>query len=393
MMKRLIQLTLFVVLGFGVLASCQSDQSAKAGEGEKIVKAVVKRPVRNLYYSGSLMPLHMKSVISPVAGRVEKLNFVYGQHVKNGEPLVVLNSTSLTQSFQQNVTDYLQKKSALANALQDFQGSQALYKAGVISREDYQTSQTQYRTAELNFYQARYTMEKTLLTAGVDPKDIEKLTLGDIKEIQKILQRQFKHIVVSANGEGIALFPESSGSGDDKVQRLSLGLEVKQGQLLVVIGDLKGLSSHFQVDETIVNHIKAGMPVDVTGSAFPNITLKGYIAAVSSQAKDDDSSSGSSEFPVLIRVPTLTVAQRSIIKVGMTAKIHIAIKQPPMVMLPIDAVFQDNGQASVILISKSGQRKTVPVVTGFTTETDVAIVSGVNAGDQVVIQQKAAAND
>lgn len=389
MRSRILFLLVTVFIAMTVLVSCQDDQSSK--QTDKIVTATLKRPIRNLFYSGDLMPLTMTSVLSPAEGRIQKIDFNYGQYIEKGAGLVMIDSLTLTQNFQKSVTDYLQKKSALANALEESQASKALYKAGVISREAFLTSQTQYRTSELNFYQSRFAMEKILLQAGVDPQDIEKLTLGDIEEIQKLLQRQFKHIVVSANAKGIALFPVSSDSSDEKVTRLTLGSAVKQGQLLLMIGDLRGLSARIQVDETVVNHIKKGMPVTVTGSAFPNMILKGNIAAVSSQAKNDQSNQGPSEFPVLIKIPNLTKAQRKIIKVGMSAKIQIAIQQPSMLMLPLNAVSQKKGQAVVTLVTKAGKHKTVLVITGFTTETDVAIVSGVKAGDRVLVRSKAAA--
>jgi len=69
----------------------------------------------------------------------------------------------------------------------------------------------------------------------------------------------------------------------------------------------------------------------------------------------------------------------------MTSKIEIDIKKQPVIMVPIAAVFRKNGGAGVTIIDKSGKRRVVSVVTGFTTPTQVAIVSGVKDGDRVVV--------
>lgn len=392
MRKRIVSGIVFLMMTFVVLTGftrCQSERSSK--KKEQIVTAKTKRPVRSLFYSGDLMPLAMDSVLSPVAGHIKKMHFSYGQYVKKGALLLTIDSMTLTQNFQKSVTDYLQKKSALGDALRQFQASQALAKAGVISQQEFLTSQTQYRTADLDFYQSRFAMEKILVQAGVNPKEIETLTLGDTKAIRKLLQRRFKHIVVLANAEGIILFPISTEASTTKATLLSLGVAVKQEQLLLTIGDLRGFSTHIQVDETVVNTIKKGMPVTLTGSAFPNRVLKGHVATVSSQAKSNQLGQGLSEFPVLIQIPHLTTAERHTIKVGMSAKIRIAIRQPSMLMLPLNAVSQQKGKTVVTLVTKSGQHKVIPVKTGFTTETEVAIISGIKTGDRVLIKSKVAA--
>lgn len=385
-MKRffIMSLLFFVAL----LAACQDQSSDKTEKKAEIVVAKFQKPTQKLYYSGVLSPLTMESILSPVEGRITALNFNYGQFVSTGQELFSIDSRGLTQDYRKSIADYLQKKSAYTNSLEEFRGSKALYKAGVISREEFVNSRSQYRTNQLNYTQSRYAMEKILLKARIDPKEIEQLTIEDATKVSQLLRRQFKHIVIRSTANGIALFPiQSGGSSDNNAKRLSLGDSVKQGQLLLTVGDLTGLSTYIQVNEMNINQIEQGMPAIVTVSAFPNMKFKGYVAAVSSQAKTGNQNDGLSEFPVLIKVPHITTKQQKVIRVGMTAKVVIMIQQQPTILLPINAVFEKGNESMVTVINRLGHRKSVPVVVGFTTPTKVSIVSGIKPGDRVVIPE------
>lgn len=387
-MPKLLVRWLGIFIFFSLLMGCDDQQKNDVNQKkETIVTAKTKTPTIHLYFSGVLQPLEMLSVLSPVSGRIVKLSFNYGQYVVKEQPLVILSSVTLTGNYRKTISDYLQKKSTYENGLEDFQGTEALYRAGVISREEYMTARSQYQTNRLNYYQSRFAMEKILHRAGIDPGEIEGLTLADTNKVNRLLQRQFQHIVVKADGSGIALYPlkDDSGSGGGSSKLLAVGGEVKQGQLMLLIGDLSGLSTMIQVSEVNINRIKRGMPAVITSSAFPRIVLHGNVSAVSSQAQASQESSGLAMFQVLVKIPNLTQKQRETIRVGMTAKVAIDVKQHSVVMLPIAAVSQKGGRAVVTIIDKTGKRRTVPVLTGFTTPTEVSVIQGVKDGDRVVV--------
>lgn len=390
MMRRILLLCMSIF--FCLLSACHDQTSDQKKNTETIVTAKMQKPVERLYYSGSLKPITMNSILSPVAGRIAKVYFSYGQYVKKGQPLFAIDSSGLTQDFRKSIADYLQKKSAYQNSQEEFRGSTALYKAGVISRQEFISSRSKYRNDQLSYYQSQYAMEKILVKAGVDPRDIEELTLEDTGKINHILQKQFKHILVRSDADGIALFPIKSAShdengGDDK--QVESGSSVKQGQLLLMIGDLNGMSTEIHVNEVNVNRIHKGMSAVVTGSAFPGIRLKAFVDSVSSQAKNSQGSSSVSEFPVQIKIPAITKKERDIIHVGMSAKVELQIAPDPSILLPINAVYVKDGRSMVTIISKQGKRIKKPVIIGFTTPTQVSIASGVKPGDKVVVSEDA----
>lgn len=402
MEKKLIKLFLliFVITFSSLLMSCQNKQKQQAQKKETIIVAKLKTPVTRLFFHGTLMPIDNIPVVSPVDGRLAEIKFIYGEEVIKGELLARINSSQLADDYRKAVSDYLQKKDAYATSEQSYQGSLALYKAGIISKEEFLSEQSQYENTVLSFFQSRYELEKVLAKAKINISEIEKLTLKDVDQIDKVLRRSFSRINVYSPGTGVALFPvDDSSSGDgsgnggsssgQKSGRLVIGTELKAGQLMLNIGDLRGLSAKITVSEININRIKVNMKASVTGDAFPGITLKGYVAQVSSQANPQasggDGQSNLSMFNVLIKVPHITKEQRKIIHVGMTAKIEIDIKEKSRVMLPIKAITSKNGE-NFVTVLKNGIKKQVAVTVGSTTpEGEISVHSGIKPGDKVVI--------
>lgn len=206
-----------------------------------------------------------------------------------------------------------------------------------------------------------------------------------------ILERRFQHIEIPATGSGVALFPTAkvNSVGGSTSGKLTVGDAVKEGDLLLSIGDLTGLSAAFDVSEVDIDRIHKDMAVIVTGSAFPGAALKGTVTAVSVQASQGDGGGGGlSMFSVKIDIPKVDPKVMEKIRVGMTAKFEIDIKGAPHIMLPVNAVSQLNGNNVVMVLGANGKSKAVPVLVGDTSPTQIVIINGVNVGDKILVPIK-----
>ena len=389
-MSILKNITLFVTFAIFV-AGCHGSDKKKLAEKEQIVVAKMQTPVQRLYFTGSLSPIATMPVVSPVDGNIVSRNFEYGERVEQGRELFVIDSKTLAENYRKAVNDFIQKKQSYESGKTTFQGTQALFKAGVVAKNDYDNAKTGYENKELDFLQSKYSLEKILKTANVDvnkvsSQKIESLTLADTTKVNALLERHFRNIEIFAPGSGVALFPKKLMSGAAEISgKLETGTSIKEGQLLLSIGDLSGLSAEFNVSEVDIDRIKDKMPVLVTGSAFPGAELKGYVSAVSVQATQGGGGGGLSMYSVSTKIPKVDPEVMKKIRVGMTAKFEIDIKGEPRIMLPVDAVFEDNGRSVVTILDAKNKSHIVPVMTGITTPTDVVIVSGVKPGDKILI--------
>lgn len=390
-MKKWMSITLMSAAGMAVLMLSGCDSSTNANQSKvktHIITAKKTVTTSNLYYKGTIEPINIISAISPVEGRVAKMGFAYGQKISKGQKLISINSQTLSQNFRTAISDYLTQKNSLENQKVTYAGSQALYKAGVVQESSFLNDKTSYETALMTYFQKKIALEKVLKQVGLQAKQFESLTLSNSQKVNKVLSKHFADIPVYAPGSGVALFPiaqpNNSGSNDTNGEKLIVGSEVKQGQLILSIGDLTGYTVSFKVSEIDVNRLHKGFKVTVTGAAFPGIKLKGVITSVASQAMKG-SSANVSQFSVTVKIPKVSAKAQKNIHIGMTAKVNIGIKNPAQIMLPIAAVSQVNGKSVVTIMQKDGSKKQVSVTTGQTTLTNVAILSGIQSGDKVVV--------
>lgn len=341
-----------------------------------------------LYFSGFVQPIKTSICISPIDGTISKLFFTYGQAIKKNQLLLTLVSGELTKNYQDSLADYLSNKQKYMANQATFLGSHYLYKKGLISKNDYLNAINDLQDSDLNYIQARIQLESLLKIIGLSKNEIELLKIGDAAAIQKALVKSIGAIPIYAQTTGIALLPpkENASAQDDSNATISVGNAVKTGEGLVMLGDMSGLSISISVDEININQLQTGMPALITSAAFPNLVLHGLIKNLSAQADDQNQSAGLPSFSVLIVVPHLTLAEQAQIRVGVSAQVTILITHPKTIFIPISAVMQKNGLAYVTIIDKkTKQLRAVVIKTGVTTLNKVAVLQGLQTGDEVVL--------
>ena len=175
----------------------------------------------------------------------------------------------------------------------------------------------------------------------------------------------------------------SAGTGNE----LKRGASVNQGDLLLTIGDLQGLTIVGRVDEVDVTRLRPGQAATIAGDAFPGIELRGTVVRVSSQAVPRGDGHGVPLFEVAAAVESLTEEQRRVLRLGMSATLEVVVYENDHALLvPIDAVEVDgNARRLLVRDRATGEVRLVEVRTGITTLSSVEIVDGIAAGDTIVL--------
>ncbi|MCH9744321.1 MAG: efflux RND transporter periplasmic adaptor subunit, partial [Gammaproteobacteria bacterium] len=245
MKKRVLFTLVLLSLGMAVLSGCDKKDEKKTAATLDVVTAKLSKPIMVLHYSGAVNPLTTNAVISPVDGRIAKLDFEYGRTVKKGAVIVSLSSDTLADDFKKAVNTYLQKKDAYFTGKMSFSGTQMLYKAGVTEKSSYLDEKSTFDGKTLDYLQSVYDLQKILSKVHVDPDTVLNLSISDTKQVNQLLRKQFSDIPVKANASGIALFPiqsqdDQQNSSDNKSGKLVVGSAVKKGQSILNIGDMSG---------------------------------------------------------------------------------------------------------------------------------------------------------
>lgn len=132
-----------------------------------------------------------------------------------------------------------------------------------------------------------------------------------------------------------------------------------------------------QVDDVDILLVKQGAPVDVSVDALPGKVFEGEVENVATRGTDEK---GVARFEVTIKVnggPEL--------KPGMQAKAYIKAGNAEGVLLvPLEAVFQEDGQNKVEVLEADGTPKVVTVELGLMNDKVAEVKSGLSEGQKVI---------
>ncbi|NTU80528.1 MAG: efflux RND transporter periplasmic adaptor subunit [Chloroflexales bacterium] len=163
---------------------------------------------------------------------------------------------------------------------------------------------------------------------------------------------------------------------------------------IIALVDLSSFHVDLPVDELDIAQVKEGQRVNVDLDAIPGQTFGGTVTNVAPLATRSDT--GTTTYEV-----TVTIDQESVgVRPGMTAVIEIITEEKQgVVLVPRRAVRAEGGQSFVLVPSPTqqpqptapGQTAALPgerraVTIGLSNSEFVEIVSGLSAGDKVLVQ-------
>lgn len=382
MVKPIFKSVIFLLGVAVMLAACNGDDKNKKTVQNEIITVAPNALASSYYYTGMIQPIKAVVVTSPAEGVIEEMSFHYGDTVHAKQPLFTIYSDKFQSEYKTALMQYIKAKTEFNNSQGQLSEAEFLHKNELISDDDFKAKQTTFYTAQLALVQAEDTLTTMLKQMNVKGFNFHALTIKDIDKITQALHShdnsQKLHVFSSA--AGVALVPMKNDDG--QVKKLAKGEQVKQGDVLAMIGDVSGLTIQINVNEFNINQLKIGQKVKVTGTAFPQFILEGKIASLDRQGQV--SQGGVPVFPVEVIVPTLTAEQQALIHVGMSAKVEIKIEEESVMTVPFAAVFEKNGTTHVTM-QKDNHLVEVPVKVGKTTPTAVVIEANLRKGEKIVV--------
>ncbi len=375
---------LSVILMVINLTSCGEEKAQQLNENKLKTYVVTAKSLHKLlHFTGTVQPIREHSIVSPMEAVVDKMNFHYGQRVKKGEVVITLNSNELQKQYNDILTDYLKAKDNYTITRAKFRGTEELWDAGLLSKNNYLSEKSSVDTARVTLMQASRKLTELLekMDENNNSSHLSNLSLADFNKIKKILTANHNLIHLKATGDGVMLYPPKSG--EDKAARINVGSAVKSGQVIALIGDLQGISVEIDVPEVDIDKIHPGMKANISGVAFGKHHLNGSLVLVNAQASNS-TSGGLPSFTALVEVKHLTQGQQQWIKVGMSAAIELTVDSEKQLLIPIAAVKREQGNSVVRIKSSQGRIEKRIVTTGAAQADSVVIETGLKEGDVVV---------
>lgn len=384
MKNRLLVSSIFIAIFAMIVLLLQSSCSRNSNQkkDDNTLTVTSHSSLNTLYYTGTILPLKSLVVTSPAEGVVVEMPFQFGEKIKTGDMIFTIASEKFFTDYKNALLSYIKAKNEFNNSQTQLSEAKFLHQHQLMSEDDFKMKKSSFYVSQLGLLQAKDALQELMRQANMQDIDLNKLSIADIDKITNAMQAKShsQSLKILAVASGVLLAPPK---GEEEAKKVAKGDVVKQGDVLAVIGDMSGLSLRIKVNELTINQMKPGQKVTITGIAFPDYILQGEVKRVDKQGEQN--SGGIPNFSVEVVVKKLSSAEQEAIHVGMSAKVEMVIEEEAKIMVPVNYVYEKDGESYIdVFDPKSQQRRATVVKTGKTTIDSVAILAGLKTGDRIV---------
>ncbi len=364
--------------------------------------------------AGTIRPLEVVNVTSPFTGKVAERLVQYGQTVRQGAPLLRMDTSDVSQKLREAIAaetkaedsyqllstwekspevsrakrSQLKAKMALVAQRQLETETEALFQKGIVSQSERENATKQRMGTEMDMQAADEELAATLQKGNARAVQLAKAELLGAGQRRADLEKRIQAALVLSPVSGTVLAPASSTGADKPEKLVEKGVSFEEAEVLLSVGNLEGVSLAVDVNEMEVLKIREGQPAKVSGEAFSDVTLDGRVKSVSGIADTRPSHENSRNpgFEVVVAIEQLTGEAREKVRIGMSAKIEIVVSdQKDALVVPFAAV-ELIGPDRYVKVRDRGREglRRVKVETGLTSEDGVEVVKGLTAGQEVV---------
>lgn len=271
--------------------------------------------------------------------RVEKVHVEEGDRIQAGQLLIELDGRKQQLRLARHRTSLKEAKATLTNAQTTLKREEALFAGRNIPKSRLEQTQLAFKTAR-----ARY--EEALAAVQLGERE-----LAD------------RRIASPASGQVVKRAAEA-------------GETVSPGAALMVIQVVDAVRVITYVTEKDINHLRLGSEATVTTPAVPGRTYTARIESLGSKADPD-----TGNFAIKLAIPN----HEGLLRPGMTARVSLnALTYPNAILIPDNALVDRNRRRVAFKVVDGIAVQVEPVV-ALSSIDQVHVLSGLQAGDQLVV--------
>lgn len=316
----------FVLLFSGIFCSPLLAQRAPV----PVFVADVKRSlfVDNVEALGTLQSNENVEITSTVTELVTKINFEDGQRVKKGYILVEMDAA-------EEIAERVEEQSRINEARKQLDRLKSLVKRDVASQ-----AALDERKRELQTAQARL----------------------------KAIESRISQHVLTAPFDGIV-----------GLRNISVGTLAQPGSKIATLDDNSVMKLDFAIPEVFLATLKAGIAVKAYTAVYPNSVFEGVIHSIDTRVNPVTRS-------ITARARLENADRR--LKAGMLMRVVVNKNPRQAVIIPEESLITRGDKQFVMVIEHKNDKTYVqqqPIKLGNRRKGDIEILSGLEAGQQVVI--------
>ncbi|MGQ0594478.1 MAG: efflux RND transporter periplasmic adaptor subunit [Gammaproteobacteria bacterium] len=315
--------------------------------------------------TGYVVPQRKADVASKATGRLEALEVKEGSRVVKGQVVARLENADLVAAGNRaaaNVAlaraEVVEAQAALTEARLALTRSKTLVDKRFVSSEDHDATVARYDKAAAGVERAR---------AAVAAAEAARLE-AQVAVEYTLIRAPFDGVILSKYadmGDMVAPFATTSQSKG----------------AVVSLADMGSLEVEADVSESNLAKTEIGQPCEVELDALPGARLRGAVASIVPRVDR-------SKATVLVKIRFIDLDPR--ILPDMSAKVAFLSQEPTpeerqaVVSVPVGAVVSREGKA-IVFVLREGRVAEVAIETGMQLGDQVVVVRGVASGDRVVL--------
>lgn len=359
-------------LGFGVLllllaavlfvSGCSKKQEV-VKESEITVntaQAQVQDLAKSVTYTGTVRGKNEVYLMPKASARVTDILVQPGDPVQAGQTLITLDDTDYIAGVQQAEAMLAMAQAGLhsnqvqvENARLNLDRTKALHEAGAVSDQQLEAANAAYEA----------------LAAGSAEASVAQAEAGLLAA-----RNNLDHCRISSPINGIV-----------GTIGLSLGDTANPASVAAIVSDTGQLEVEIMVSESEVSFVQKGSQVKVVVRAVQTEPFTGQVDTIATVADPVKRN-----YAVKIGLPN----PDGRIKSGMFAELKVdTMSKPAILVIPISAVIPRSGQSVVYVVDQDSRAQTVEVKTGIKNDQFIEIVSGLVAGQEVIVKGNTLVSD
>jgi HlyD family secretion protein len=359
--------------------------SGFAGPEVKVAKVVRRDVVQTVVASGRVAAPYRVDIGSQIVGTVVDVPVSYGQAVKAGQRLIVLEAGEARagvkqaevavgqaearlrqlRELQMPVADQAlrQAEANLTNARAQFDRTQRLYRDGFLGKSVLDDAQRNLDVSQTQVESARKQLESAK-PAGSD-YEVAIRALEQARASLQVSQAKLSYTTINAPSDGTLIARD--------VER---GDVVQPGKALMVLSPAGETQIVLQIDERNLGRLRLGQQALASADAYPAQRFAAQLVYINPGV---DAQRGTVEVKLLVPQPPEYLRQ------DMTVSVDIEVERSAAALtLPADSVRDLAGATPWVLVVRNGRAHRQPVKLGLRGDTIVQVVEGVAEGERVV---------
>ncbi len=307
--------------------------------------------------TGNVEPRHEVEIKPQISGIIAELKKEAGDMVQNGEIIAVIKV--IPEMVQLNSAESRVNVAEISLRQMEplYERDKSLFEQGVISREDFETSEANYLKAKEERETAQSELE--IVRDGISKHS----NVASTTQIRSTISGMILDIPVKVGNSVI------------------MSNNFNDGTTIATVADMNDMIFKGNVDETEIGRIHTGMPIELTIGAMESRHFPAHLEYVSPKGEEKN---GAIQFEIKAAIQ---IPEDAFIRAGYSANAEIVLKEAKDVLTIPESTVEFKGDSSFVYLVKQESPEQIferrQIETGLSDGINIEVKQGLTLQDKI----------